>query len=179
MGIVRNTDEIANHFNDYFINISRTLLQQIQPTHSFDHYLNENAASRLQFYPVNKEYISKLIDKLKNKASYGHDNISNKLIKSAKEVVVEPLTLLVNQMLKSGHFPSELIISRVKPLFKNGDPAMFSNYRPISLLPSMSKIFQYVIFYQLFDYMCTNNLLLLNNLAFGQTFYRIGCHTID
>ena len=67
---------------------------------------------------VSKEYISKLIDKLKNKASYGHDNISNRLIKSAKEVLVEPLTLLVNQMLKSGHFPSELKISRVKPLFK-------------------------------------------------------------
>ena len=114
----------------------------------------------------NKEYISKLIDKLKNKASYGHDNISNKLIKSAKEVLVEPLTLLVNQMLKSGHFPSELNISRVKPLFKNGDPAMFSNYRPISLLPSMSKIFEYVIFYQLFDYMCTNNLLTIEQFGF-------------
>ena len=164
--IVRDTDEIANHFNDYFINISRTLLQQIQPTHSFDHYLNENAASRLQFHPVNKEYISKLTDKLKNKASYGHDNISNKLIKSAKEVLFEPLTLLTNQMLKSGHFPSELKISRVKPLFKNGDPAMFSNYRPISLLPSMSKIFEYVIFYQLFDYMCTNNLLTIEQFGF-------------
>ena len=115
--IIRNTDEIANHFNYYFRDISRTLLQQIQPTLSFDHYINENAASRLQFHPVNKEYISKLIYNLKNKASYGHDNISNKLIKSAKEVLVEPLTLLVNQMLKSGHFPSELKISRVKPLF--------------------------------------------------------------
>ena len=45
-----------------------------------------------------------MIDKLNNKASYGHDNISNNLIKSAKEVLVEPLTLLVNQMFKSGHF---------------------------------------------------------------------------
>ena len=48
-------------------------------------------------------------------------NISNKLIKSAKEVLVEPLTLLVNQMVESGHFPSELKFSRVKPLFENGD----------------------------------------------------------
>ena len=107
-----------------------------------------------------------MIDKLKNKASYGHDNIPNKLIKSAKEFLVEPLTLLVNQMLKSGHFPSELKISRVKPLFKNCDPAMFSNYRPISLLPLMSKIFEYVIFYQLFDYMCTNNLLTIEQFGF-------------
>ena len=116
--IIRDTGEIANHFNDYFINIYRTLLQQIQLTHFYDHYLNENAASRLQFHPVNKEYISKLIDILKNKASYGHDNIESKLIKSAKEVLVEPLTLLVNQMLKSGHFPSELKISRVNPFLK-------------------------------------------------------------
>ena len=48
------------------------------------------------------------------------------LIKSAREFLVDPLTLLVNQMLKSGHFPSELQISRVKPLFKNGDPACTS-----------------------------------------------------
>ena len=69
-------------------------------------------------------------------------------------------------MLKSGHFPSELKISRVKPLFKNGDPAMFSNNRPISLLSSMSKIFKYVIFYQLFDYMCANNLLTIEQFGF-------------
>ena len=68
--IIRDTDEIASHFNDYFINISNTLLQQIQLTHSFDHYLNEDASSRLPFHPVNKEYISKLIDTLKGKHIY-------------------------------------------------------------------------------------------------------------
>ena len=96
----------------------------------------------------------------------GHDNISNILIKRAKEVLIEPLTLLVNQMVKSGHFPSELKISRVKPLFKKGDPSEFSNYRPISLLPSFSKIFEYVIFYQLFDYICENNLLTIEQFGF-------------
>ena len=85
------------------------------------------------------------------------------MIKSAKEVLVEPLTLLVNQMLKSGHFPSELKISRVKPLFKNGDPAMFSNYRPISLLPSMSKIFEY----ELSDAIKTWDLMINTNLNYN------------
>ena len=69
-------------------------------------------------------------------------------------------------MLKSGHFPSELKISKVKPLFKKGDPSEFSNYRPISLLSSFSKIFEYVIFYQLFDYMCENNLLTIEQFDF-------------
>ena len=164
--IISDSDEIANHFNDYFINISRTLSQQIQPVHSFDHYLNGNVTSKFHFHSVSQDYIGKLIDNLKNKASYGHDNISNILIKRAKEVLIEPLTLLVNQMLKSGHFPSELKISRVKPLFKKGDPSEFSNYRPISLLPSFSKIFEYVIFYQLFDYMCENNLLTIEQFGF-------------
>ena len=49
---------------------------------------------------------------------------------------------------------SELKISRVKPLFKNGNLALFTNYPPISLLPLMSKIFEYVIFHQIFDYTC-------------------------
>ena len=89
---------------------------------------------RFKFQPVNQNHISQLIDKLKNKASYGHDNISTKLIKSAKKVLTKPLTLLADQMLNSGQFPSELKISRVKPLFKNGDPALFTNYRPISFL---------------------------------------------
>ena len=60
-------------------------------------------------------------------------------------------------MLNSGQFPSELKLSRVKPLFKNEDPALFTNYRPISLLPLMSKIFECVIFHQLFDYMKGHN----------------------
>ena len=52
--ILRDSDEVANHFNDYFINISRTLSQQI---HSFDHYLNGNATSKFQFHSVSQDYI--------------------------------------------------------------------------------------------------------------------------
>ena len=72
-------------------------------------------------------------------------------------------------MLKLGHFLLELKISRVKPLFKKGDPSEFSNYRPISLLPSFSKIFEYVICYQLFDYMCENNFLTIEQFVFWRS----------
>ena len=75
---------------------------------------------RFKFQPVDQNHISRLIDKLKNKASYGHDNISTKLIKSAKKVLTKPLTLLVNQMLNSGQFPSELKISRENLSLKMG-----------------------------------------------------------
>ena len=72
------------HFNDSFINIFCTLSQQIQPVHSSDHYLNGNVTSKFQFHSVSEDCIGKLIDNLKNKASYGHDNISNILIKRVK-----------------------------------------------------------------------------------------------
>ena len=80
-----------------------------------------NATSRFKFHSVNQDFIGKLIDNLKNKASYGHENISNKLIKCAKKVFIEPLILLVNQMLESCYFLLKLKLStsKVKPPFRN------------------------------------------------------------
>ena len=77
-----------------------------------------------------------------------------------------PLTLLINQCLHTVVYPSQLKMSRVKPLFKSGDKSLFNNYRPISLLPSLSKIFERVIFDQLLAYFTNNNLLCLNQFGF-------------
>jgi hypothetical protein len=55
----------------------------------------------------------------------------NDLIKRSKDVLVKPLTLLINQMLTTGYFPGELKLSRVIPLFKSGDPELFSNYSDV------------------------------------------------
>ena len=74
----------------------------------------------------------------------------------------------VNKLLRSIVFiPEQLKISKAKPLFKKGDSSLFSNYRPISLLPSISKIFEYVIFKQLITYLNTNNPLCPQQLASG------------
>ena len=118
------------------------------------------------FVRVNEVYIDNVINRLKNKSSSGYDNISNKHIKYAKNVLTNPLTLLVNQCLHTGNYPSQLKLSRVKPLFKSGDQSRFCNYRPISLLPSLSKIFERVIFDQLLDYFTNNNLLCLDQFGF-------------
>ena len=112
------------------------------------------------------ECIANVITKLKNKSSYRYDNISNKLIKSAKNVLIKPLTLIVNQCLHTGIYPSLLKLAHVKPLFKSGDKSKFNNYRPISLLPSLSKIFESVIFNQLLHYFVENNLLSMEQFDF-------------
>ena len=101
-----------------------------------------------------------------SKSSTGYDNISNKLIKHTRTVLVKPLTLLENQIIHTGEFPRQLKIARVKPLFKKGDETSFSNYRPISLLPSISKIFENVMAAQLVDYFTTNNLFCIQQFGF-------------
>ena len=79
------------------------------------------------------------IDNLENKSSTGCDGISNKLLKFIKDVVTKPLTLIINQMIVTGIYPKAFRASKVSPLLKKGDITLLSNYRPISLLPTISK----------------------------------------
>ena len=109
--------------------------------------------TKLNLKPISEIDISNINNNSTNKASYGHDEISYKLIKRTGPALIKSLTLMVNQMLFTGIFPDSLKISKVKKLFKAGDPILISNYRPILLLPSLSKIFEHIIFRQLFDYM--------------------------
>ena len=166
--VVTDFDEIANNFNIYFINIGKSLSDQIQSVASSQDYLLQHNKPNMtfNFIPVSEVYIDNVINKLKNKSSCGYDNISNKHIKYAKNVLTKPLTLLINQCLHTGIFPSQLKLSRVKPLFKSGDQSRFSNYRPISLLPSLSKIFERVIFDQLLGYFTNNKLLCMDQFGF-------------
>ena len=90
------------------------------------------------------------IDNLENKTSCGCDGISNKLLKLIKNEINKPITLIVNQSLKTGIFPKVFKIAKVKPIYKKGDKADLNNYRPISLLPTISKIFERVIHTQLY-----------------------------
>ena len=96
-----------------------------------------------------------------NKSSSGYDSISNKMLKYIKKEISKPLTLIINQMLDSGIFPSGLKISKILPIFKKGD-----YYQPISLLPAISKIFERIIYDQLYAYFDNNNILSKEQYGF-------------
>jgi len=70
-------------------------------------------------------------------------------------------------MLSSGIFPTRLKFSEVKPVFKRGDKNDTSNYRPVSLLTSFSKIFEKVIYNRFYHHINNNHILLINNLVSG------------
>ena len=77
--------------------------------------------------------------------------MSNNLFKLIKNEICESVTLIINQSLTTGIFPNKLKIAKVMPLFKKGDIYTFDNYRPISLLPSISKIFERTIYDQIYN----------------------------
>ena len=114
-----------------------SLSEKNQSVHSSEEYLGQKANSVFKFTAVNEKCIDKIIKKLNSKSGTGYDNTSNKLIKHVRTILVKPLTLLANLIIHTGECPRQLKIARVKPLYKKGDESSFSNYRLISLLPSI------------------------------------------
>ena len=89
-----------------------------------------------------------------------------KLIKSLKEYLSRPPSLVINQSFCTGIFPDELKIAKITPLFKKGDESIVDNYGPISILPALSKIFEKIAFIQLLDYFNMNKLLYRGQYGF-------------
>ena len=136
----------------------------IKGNNHYSKYLKYPTFSRLKLEPIDESKTRKLIEHLKNKTSTGIDGISNKLIKINE--LVSPLTIVVNQMLNTGVFPHQIKISKVIPKYKSKDHTHLSNYKPIALLPSISKIFEYVFLEQLLNYFIQNNILSSQQYGF-------------
>ena len=113
----------------------------------------------MEFKVVTEEEILNIINSSDNKSSFGCDGLSNTMVKSLKNELYMNLTLIINQMLHTGIYPNALKIAKVIPIFKKGDPSLLTNYKPISLLLTLSKIFERVIFTQLYSFFITNNIL--------------------
>ena len=89
---------IADKFNQYIAHIGNTLADKIPAAPRFNSYLSNPVDSVFSFHPITGENISHIVNKLKNKTSYGHDSISNIMIKRAQEPLIKPLTLLINPL---------------------------------------------------------------------------------
>ena len=103
---------------------------------------------------------------MKSKTSSGHDSISTKLIKQSINNIIEPLTIIINKSLSTGIIPNQLKIAKVIPIHKQSDKKLLNNYRPISLLPAFSKIFEKVVFNRMINYMDSQNLFYKHQYGF-------------
>ena len=149
---IDNKEDIANNFNSFSQNIGPTLSTNI-PQHkniTIKTFLKEKIAFSFEFSLLEQEMVFKIISKINSKHSCGHDDISTILMKNICPLILSPITLILNQSLSTGIFPDRLRIAKIIPLFKKEDPHKLYNYRPISLLPAFSKIFEKAVFIQLY-----------------------------
>ena len=138
--------DIANIFNDFYINVGPNLADEINAEKvdtEYDTFLKNVDISQTMFIrPTNEYEIVQIIDSFKNKSSEDIHGLSMVLLKQVKDFIVKPLNYIFNVSLETGKFLDYMKVAKVLPLYKNNDKHNVSNYRPVSLLPQFSKILE-------------------------------------
>ena len=107
--------------------------------------MGETIKETLFLEPVTVDEILKTIASLKDTAT-GYDDITATFLKLSVECIGNPLAHICNMSFVEGVFPTSLKIANVIPLYKSVDPMCFGNYRPVSLLCLLSKVFEKLMF---------------------------------
>ena len=128
--------------------------------------MNSKTLINFEFTDVDENTVIDVLRQLPLKSSFGFDGISSHLLHNIELYLVKPLTLLAKQTLNSGIFPDKLKIAKVIPIFKKGDSTQFTNYRPISLLPVISKVLEKIIYKQLYCFFKEHDLLYESQYGF-------------
>ena len=154
---------IANTFSRYFSNIGSNLAKQIPEVDvNYKSFLQGNYINSLFFKDTTPDEIESITMKLKNKSSYGSDGLSTALVKNVITLISKPLSEIINLSMTKGILPDQMKIAKVIPLFKSGDNNIYKNFRPVSILPSFSKILEKVVYNRLTDYLTKFNILNKN-----------------
>jgi hypothetical protein len=160
--------QIANQFNTFFSSIGNQISESVEPIDSEAcDFLEENQEIPvLEMGGTSQAQIVEIIKSFESKSSTDLDGISTKLLKFVAYEISFPLAHVFNLSLSTGNFPSKLKQSRIVPIFKSGDPESCDNYRPISLLSSISKILEKIVQIKLVDHLTSNNLLYKHQYGF-------------
>ena len=110
--------------------------------------------------------IKHIIRSLQPKKSSGYDNLSPHLFKLLAEQISLPIAILINKSLSEGIVPDEIKMAIIIRVYKSKAKNEFSNYRPTSLLPTISKILEKVVHSRTYDFLQTNNIFNENQYGF-------------
>ena len=172
--IVKGRKEIANGFNDFFVNIGPNLAGNIKEHNDIDvtNYMSESNNNTMFLSPVDENEVTNIVRNCKNKTSEDSNSITMKLLKEVFCCIVKPYTHICNLSFKTGTFPNRMKLAKVIPLFKSGNKNSFNNYRPVSLLSQFSKILEKLFDVRLQSFIDKYD--LLSNCQYG---FRPNCST--
>ena len=160
--VVACNKQKAELFNRYFASHS-----QLPPGPDLP-LLTYKTTSRLTHINLTKSHVLKVLTQLKISKATGPDGVGNFILKLAAPILANPLCHLFNVSLSRGIFPDIWKRAHVLPVFKKGDRQDKANYRPISLLPNISKVFERLVYKFLYEYLSENNLLCPKQSGFRQ-----------
>lgn len=177
---VTNPTDIAEAFAAHFASICTPSTQY---TFNAQNHAHITPSDRTFFLsPVTIQEILAIITAIKPKKSSGHDTLNNQLLKHIKFGIAKPLEIIINKSFNQGTFPAPLKTAKVIPLHKNNDKTLPSNYRPISLLPSISKIFEKLLVKRFSQFFVTQNTLTDHQFGFRSkhsTIHAVTKFTLD
>lgn len=146
----------ANNFNSYFATIGTKIQKKLNIK---EKTAPNKSTEKFNFTPESEEKIIKLIDRIRTDVAVGYDNINAKLIKDTKATISKTLTKLVNISYEKSTFPNCLKKAIVRAIYKKDNTEEASNYRPLSILSVLSKVFERSATDQLISYLERNQLL--------------------
>ena len=162
---------IAETFNEFFINVGPNLAKSLKNINRVpEHYLKEPLLNTIFLAPVTDEELHEIFKNLKNSAP-GYDEMKTEPLRNALPHYVNPLNYICNLSLHQGVFPDEMKVANVLPLYKKDDSMVFSNYRPVSLLCSLSKVFERIMYNRLMPFLKKYKILYKYQFGFRK------CHS--
>ena len=159
--IITDKQSISELFNSFFTSVVNKLFESFRYARPVFKSTTEELFTKKhsEFTAVGKPFVLKQLKCLKLKNATGIDGLPARLFKDSAVVIADRVTHLVNLSIKSGTVPSEWKQAKVVPLFNSGNKDDLDNYRPISILPILSKILEKAVFHQLHSYRSKNSLL--------------------
>ena len=168
---ISNGEEIAENFHTVFSNIGKTLASKIQHSNqSFEDYLSKqsdlNVRPTCAMALTTASEICQIVGSFKDGFSCGLDNIPMHIVKNVIMAIADPLSHICNLAITSGLFPDNMKLAKVCPVYKSDNKMEFSNYRPISILPTFSKILEKIIYSRLINFINKHNILSSSQYGF-------------
>ena len=169
---ITSTEKVANKLCKYFTNIGLSLADKIAPASKlFQDFINSVLSDSLSsFTHVTAEELKTITKGFKDGKAPRADNIPIipiiSVITKTLDLISDPLLSIINLSLSSGVFPDRLKISKIIPIFKSDNASLAQNYRPISILPTFSKIFERAVYNHIFQFLVDNDILFKHQFSF-------------
>ena len=169
--IKSNKMDMAESFNDFFVNIGNGIEEKIPKSNTnFGTFLGQPNTFNFNINLVDTTEVVSMIEKLKTSKACGPNSIPSKILKSNVKILAEPLNYLLNLSLTQGNFPRFLKKADVCPIYKKNDKSKCENYRPISLLSNLSKLYERAMHSRIYEFLDNTNVFYKFQFGFRKQY---------